>query len=83
MLIGFDFPFGFPVGTAQRLGYRGLAWRNLWQTLEDEISDHEDNRNNRFDVAESLNVRLTDEASSVSRTFKLSATSKRLLRLSS
>ncbi|MBT5495654.1 MAG: cobalamin biosynthesis protein CbiG [Alphaproteobacteria bacterium] len=62
MLIGFDFPFGFPAGTAQRLGYRGLAWRNLWQTLEDEISDHDDNRNNRFDVAESLNVRLTDEA---------------------
>jgi precorrin-8X/cobalt-precorrin-8 methylmutase len=62
MLIGFDFPFGFPVGTSQRLGYRGLAWRNLWQTLEDEIRDYEDNSNNRFDVAESLNVRLTDEA---------------------
>ena len=62
MLIGFDFPFGFPTGTAQRLGYNGLAWRNLWQTLEDEITDHEDNRNNRFEVAENLNVRLTNEA---------------------
>jgi precorrin-8X/cobalt-precorrin-8 methylmutase len=62
MLIGFDFPFGFPSGTAERLGYRGLAWRNLWQTLEDEITDHKDNSNNRFEVAESLNVRLTDEA---------------------
>lgn len=61
MLIGFDFPFGFPAGTAQMLGFRGLPWRNIWQTLEDEIEDGEDNRNNRFDVAEALNARLTDE----------------------
>ena len=55
LLIGFDFPFGYPAGTAARLGLRGLAWRNLWQTLEDRIADGKDNRNNRFDVAESLN----------------------------
>jgi len=62
MLIGFDFPFGFPTGTAKRLGFSGLAWRNLWQTLEDRIVDGEDNQNNRFDVAEALNAKLSGEA---------------------
>ena len=62
LLIGFDFPFGFPAGTAARLGLHGLAWRNLWQTLEDRIADGKDNRNNRFDVAESLNREMTGEA---------------------
>lgn len=62
LLIGFDFPFGFPAGTAGKLGFRGLPWRNLWQTLEDQIVDGPDNRNNRFDVAEALNQRLTGEA---------------------
>lgn len=61
LLIGFDFPFGYPTGTAARLGLRGLAWRNLWQTLQDRITDDPDNRNNRFDVAEALNREMTDE----------------------
>lgn len=62
MLIGFDFPLGFPNGTAKRLGFKGLPWRNLWQTLEDRVVDCEDNQNNRFDVAETLNAELTGEA---------------------
>ena len=62
LLIGFDFPFGYPAGTAARLGLRGLAWRNMWQMLEDRIADGKDNRNNRFDVAESLNKDMTGEA---------------------
>ena len=47
ILIGFDFPFGFPAGTARALGKRGLPWRNLWQELDDRLVDHDDNRNNR------------------------------------
>tara|TARA_B100000676_G_scaffold288603_1_gene320307 strand:+ start:3332 stop:4231 length:900 start_codon:yes stop_codon:yes gene_type:complete len=62
ILIGFDFPFGFPSGTARALGKRGLPWRNLWQELEDRLVDSNDNANNRFDVAESLNAALTGEA---------------------
>jgi len=62
ILIGFDFPFGFPVGTANALGKRGLPWRNIWQELEDRLVDHDDNSNNRFDVAEGLNAALTGEA---------------------
>ena len=66
VLAGFDFPFGFPCGTAARLGYRpelgGLPWRILWQALADGLEDAPDNRNNRFELAERLNARLTGEA---------------------
>lgn len=62
ILAGFDFPFGFPAGTAARLGLRGLPWRNLWQLLDDSLEDDDRNRSNRFDVAERLNERLSGEA---------------------
>jgi len=62
VLAGFDFPFGFPDGTAARLGFPGLPWRALWQTLDDMLVDGDDNANNRFDLAERLNERLSGEA---------------------
>ena len=62
VLVGFDFPFGYPAGTAARLGIAGLPWRHVWQELDDSIEDGPDNRNNRFDVAEALNRRLSGEA---------------------
>jgi precorrin-8X/cobalt-precorrin-8 methylmutase len=62
VLAGFDFPFGFPDGTAARLGFRGLPWRALWQMLDDMLVDGDDNANNRFDLAERLNERLSGEA---------------------
>ena len=62
LLIGFDFPFGYPTGTVDRLGFQGLPWRSMWQFLEDQIEDQNDNQNNRFDVAEYLNFRLSGEA---------------------
>jgi precorrin-8X/cobalt-precorrin-8 methylmutase len=62
VLAGFDFPFGFPRGTAARLGFNGLSWRHMWQTLSDGLEDAPDNRNNRFDLAESLNEQLSGEA---------------------
>jgi precorrin-8X/cobalt-precorrin-8 methylmutase len=62
VLAGFDFPFGFPCGTAARLGFRGLPWRHMWQALSDGLEDAPDNRNNRFDLAERLNERLSGEA---------------------
>ena len=62
ILAGFDFPFGFPAGTARRLGLKGLPWRGLWQTLSDSIEDGADNANNRFDVAERLNRAMSGEA---------------------
>ncbi len=62
VLAGFDFPFGYPAGTAARLGLSGTAWRSLWTALAASIVDGADNANNRFDVAEDWNRRLCDEA---------------------
>lgn len=59
VLIGFDFPFGFPAGTARKLGLPGLPWRHIWQLLDDGLTDTPDNLNNRFDLAEDLNRRLS------------------------
>lgn len=61
VLLGFDFPFGYPAGTAQRLGLGGVPWRQVWQMLSDLIEDDERNCNNRFAVAETLNQRLSGE----------------------
>ena len=55
VLIGFDFPFGYPSGTAKRLGYDGLKWRKLWARIIAEIEDGPDNANNRFEAAARLN----------------------------
>jgi hypothetical protein len=62
ILVGFDFPFGFPSGTARALNLPGTPWRHLWQTLSDGINDDPLNRNTRFDLAESLNQRISGEA---------------------
>lgn len=62
VLAGFDFPFGYPAGTAARLGLNGTAWRSLWTELAATIADGDDNANNRFDVAEDWNRRIGNEA---------------------
>lgn len=62
VLAGFDFPFGYPAGTAARLGLNGVAWRSLWTELAGAVADAADNANNRFDVAEDWNRRICGEA---------------------
>jgi hypothetical protein len=62
ILIGFDFPFGYPDGTAARLDLPGLPWRHMWQDIADALDDAPDNSNNRIDVAENLNERLYGDA---------------------
>ncbi len=59
---GFDFPFGYPAGFAARLGLAGPPWRAVWDEIAGLVSDDEDNRNNRFDVAEALNRRVSGGA---------------------
>jgi len=58
VLAGFDFPFGYPEGLAQRLDLPAPAWRSLWQLLAQRINDDAGNRNNRFAVAAELNERI-------------------------
>ena len=55
VLVGFDFPFGYPAGVAERLTGKASALA-LWDWLAAEIEDAPDNANNRYDVAASMNA---------------------------
>ncbi|MFZ3237853.1 MAG: precorrin-8X methylmutase [Stellaceae bacterium] len=59
VLLGFDFPFGYPAGFAARLGLSGTPWRAVWDEIARLLDDDENNRNNRFDVAAAFNYRIS------------------------
>jgi precorrin-8X/cobalt-precorrin-8 methylmutase len=59
MVLGFDFPFGYPQGFAERLGLTGTPWRAVWDEIAGLIEDDEQNRSNRFVVGAELNRRLS------------------------
>lgn len=59
VLAGFDFPFGYPRGTARALKLRGAPWHAMWCLLASEIEDGPDNANDRFEVAARLNRHLS------------------------
>src|SRR5579862_2680181 len=61
-LLGFDFPFGYPKGFAERLGLAGPPWRAVWDEITRLIQDAADNNNNRFEVGEQLNLRVSGGA---------------------
>ena len=54
VLIGFDFPLGFPIGVAGKLTGEHSACA-LWDWVCREIRDEPNNTNNRFDVAQEVN----------------------------
>ena len=57
VLLGCDFPMGYPAGFAGRLtGFRDAP--AVWEWLEERIEDAPDNRNNRFEVAAAINTRM-------------------------
>jgi molybdopterin molybdotransferase len=58
VLAGFDFSFSYPAWFLEKLN---LRWYDLWAMLEREIGDGADH-NNRFDVAASLNRRVSGAA---------------------
>ncbi|MBV9553351.1 MAG: cobalamin biosynthesis protein CbiG, partial [Alphaproteobacteria bacterium] len=62
VVAGFDFPFGYPVGFAARLGLGGTPWRAVWDEIARLVEDRADNRNNRFLVAAQLNERVSHAA---------------------
>jgi hypothetical protein len=62
ILLGWDFPLGYPAGTAAALGLDGRAWRALWTHLAEAVEDGDDNRNNRFALAAALNRRISGGA---------------------
>jgi hypothetical protein len=55
VLIGFDFPLGFPQGAAAALKLDGAPWRATLDFVAANIKDRPDNANNRFQVAAMMN----------------------------
>ena len=62
VLVGFDFNFGYPAGTAARLKLDGTPWSAMWKFIASNIVDKADNTNNRYQVAAKINRLMTDEA---------------------
>lgn len=62
VLVGFDFNFGYPLGTASRLKLDGAPWSAMWKFLASNVVDKADNTNNRYQVAAKMNRLMTDEA---------------------
>ncbi len=60
LLCGFDFPFGYPEGTARALTGKD-DWQAVWALLAEIIEDGPQNENNRFDAAAQLNASFEGE----------------------
>ena len=57
VLLGFDFPLGYPQGFAKRLTGQDGA-RAVWNWLEVHLTDGPDNRSNRFELAAGINAQF-------------------------
>jgi len=55
VLLGVDFPIGFPRGTAEALKLKGEPWKAIREFLLKEMKDKPDNSNNRFALAARMN----------------------------
>ncbi|KAF0178773.1 MAG: cobalamin biosynthesis protein CbiG [Hyphomonadaceae bacterium] len=62
VLLGFDFPLGFPKGTAAALKLKGAPWSALIDFVASEMRDKPDNTNNRFQIGAKMNRLMTGEA---------------------
>lgn len=62
VLVGFDFPLGFPAGTAGALKLKDPTWAGVWAFLAKDMVDKPTNVNNRFAVANKMNRLMTDAA---------------------
>jgi precorrin-8X/cobalt-precorrin-8 methylmutase len=62
MLLGCDFPFGYPRGLAARLGLGDPAWRAIWGEIAGALEDDGLNCSNRFEIATAFNRRVSGKA---------------------
>ncbi|MDP1736334.1 MAG: cobalamin biosynthesis protein CbiG [Caulobacter sp.] len=60
-LVGFDFPLGYPQGTAKALALKSPDWSGMWAFLASNVVDKPTNVNNRFAVAAKMNRLMTDQ----------------------
>ncbi len=53
VLVGFDFPYGYPCGSSRALGlpFGRQPWWEIWTQLAARVQDAANNVNNRFVVA--------------------------------
>ncbi|MEM9783235.1 MAG: cobalamin biosynthesis protein CbiG [Pseudomonadota bacterium] len=59
LLAAFDFPFGYPVGSAALMtDGGGPPWQATWSMLGTTIEEAPKNGNNRFQIAAALNARI-------------------------
>lgn len=58
VLVGFDFPYGYPRGFAHALDLPGESWQAIWNVLSQSIVDGDRNQNNRWSVAAHLNEQI-------------------------
>lgn len=61
VLVGFDFPLGYPAGFAAALGVDD-SWIGVWRYLTDRVEDSAGNESNRFQVAAAVNRMLGPDA---------------------
>ncbi len=62
VLIGFDFAIGYPAGTAAALGLdfsETAPWSAMHAYLSAHTKEHTDNSNTRFDLASTMNAKMT------------------------
>ncbi|MEM6440221.1 MAG: precorrin-8X methylmutase [Pseudomonadota bacterium] len=57
VLVGFDFPFGYPEGFAEA-AFGASGWRAVWGGLCEQVQERPGNLNNRLAVAAQINRRL-------------------------
>ncbi len=61
VLVGVDFPLGFPRGAAAALKLKGDPWAAMLAFVAKESKDKPDNSNNRFQVGAKMNRLMTGE----------------------
>ena len=57
IFIGFDFAFSYPAGFSKSVTLSSNPF-SIWEFLNQEVTDGEDNSNNRFEVAQGLNSKF-------------------------
>lgn len=62
VLLGLDFPLGFPRGAAAALKLKGAPWSAMIDFVSGEVKDKPDNTNNRFQVGAKMNRLMTGQA---------------------
>jgi precorrin-8X/cobalt-precorrin-8 methylmutase len=62
VLVGFDFPYGYPRGFTKALQIgTGDSWREVWKLFSSRIVDSEQNCSNRFEVAAAFNAAISGQ----------------------